>query len=82
MSEKDFTRWNKLLKEVHAKKLNSAERMKEKNNISVSADHPKGAAEPNKSVVSSELKNGRELETRNTKTVREIQTNIKNLWED
>lgn len=54
MSEKGFTRWNELLKEVHTKKLNSAERMKEKNNISVSADHPKGAAAPNKSVISSE----------------------------
>lgn len=82
MSEKGFTRWNELLKEVQTKK-NSAERMKEKNNISVSADQTKGSrTEPNGSVVSSENKPRKVVFTQNTEITNQIINNISNLWED
>ena len=73
-SNKQFTRWNNLIEQ-----LNSAERMRN-NNIFVSANQEQ--TRPNGSVISSERKNVQEIETRNTKTIKEIQNNIKNLWED
>lgn len=73
-SNRQFKRWNNLIEQ-----LNSAERMKD-NNIFVPADQEQ--TRPNGSVISSERKNVQEIETRNTKTIKEIQNNIKNLWED
>ena len=73
-NNRQFKRWNILVEQ-----LNSAERMKD-NNIFVSADQEQ--TKPNGSVISSERKNVQEIETRNTKTIKEIQNNIKNLWED
>ena len=82
-SENAFKRWNLLLKEVQTQKLNSAERMKENNNcVFVPADQTGSRTEPNKSVISQAGESGEVLETKNTKVTREIQNNIRNLWED
>lgn len=83
MSEKGFTRWNELLKEVQTKK-NSAERMKENNkNVFVSADQTKGSrTEPNGSVVSSENEPRKVVFTQNTEITKQITNNIRNLWEE
>ena len=72
-----FKRFRKLIEEVENKKLNSAERSRTENEfISVPANCQirQNQNEPEKA--------GEVFETQNTEVTKQIQNNIRNLWEE